>query len=206
VTWIDFSRWDLPALTAAWRAARPFPHVVVDDVLPEDKLQQLRVAVSREPHTPNVDHFYEMMGSGLPVLHPVLFDFATALGAPDALGAIEAISGKRLGSVEMRSYVYLAGSFLLPHSDCRSDLDRRVAYAYYLLPRETSVGGELELYECDLEGDEVVATRSSTVIEPRGNRLVIFDVSPTTLHQVREVTHGGRVSLSGWYIGPEQAP
>lgn len=208
MTWIDFSKWDLPALVASWRAAKPFPHVVIDDVLPEDKLQELRVAVSREPHTSNVDHFYEMMGSGMPVLHPVLFDFAVALGAPNALATIAGLSGKTVTHVEMRSYVYLAGSFLLPHNDCRNDLYRRVAYAYYLLPRETSTGGELELFECDMDGDDIVAARSAVTIEPRGNRMVIFDVSPSSLHQVKEVLSGGRVSLSGWFFGggPEENP
>jgi hypothetical protein len=201
VKWIDFSRWDVTALTAAWRAARPFPHIIVDDVLREDELMQLRVAVSREPHHGHFDHFYEMMGSPNPVEHPVLREFEAALGAETTLATIAAISGKPVTRVEMRSYVYLAGNFLLPHSDFHHELDRLVAYAYYLLPRETSIGGELELFDCDMEGDDVVATRSALTIEPRGNRMVIFDVSPGSLHQVREVTAGGRVSLSGWFSG-----
>jgi len=201
VPWIDFSRWDVPALTAAWRAARPFPHVIIDDLISEDDLAKLRVAVSQEPHNFNADHFYEMMGSALPMMQPALRELEAALGAPEGLAAVAAISGKRVTRVEMRSYVYLAGSFLLPHSDFHHDLERQVAYAYYLVPRETSTGGELELFECDLEGDDIVATRPALTIEPRANRMVLFDVSPGSLHQVREVTAGGRVSLSGWFSG-----
>jgi Rps23 Pro-64 3,4-dihydroxylase Tpa1-like proline 4-hydroxylase len=201
VTWIDFSRWNPAELRAAWTAARPFPHVILDDLIAEDRLQELRNAVAREPHTPNIEHFYEMMASGLTVKHEVLADFHAALGSPPALDFLGAVSGKTLTRVEMRSYVYLAGSFLLPHSDHRAALGRLVAYAYYLLPRETCTGGELELFDCDVESGDVVATRPGPVIEPRGNRMVLFDVSPSSLHQVREVTAGGRVSLSGWFFG-----
>jgi Rps23 Pro-64 3,4-dihydroxylase Tpa1-like proline 4-hydroxylase len=204
VSWIDFSRWDLPALREAWRAARPFPHLVLDDLLTEEDLVKLRNAVAREPHQANVEHFYETMASGLPMLHPVLNEFAAAVGSDEALAAIREVTGQPVARVEMRSYVYLAGSFLLPHSDYGSNRPRLVAYAYYLLPRETCTGGELDLYECDVDPEEgIVATRLAKTIEPRGNRLVLFEVSPTTLHQVREVTEGGRVSLSGWFIGAE---
>jgi len=68
------------------------------------------------------------------------------------------------------------------------------------LPRERCEGGELELFDCDLDGDEIVGARPALRIEPVENRLVVFDVSPGSLHQVREVTGGGRVSLSGWYL------
>jgi len=36
-------------------------------------------------------------------------------------------------------------------------------------------------------------------IEPRANRLVLFEVGPAAVHQVRGVTAGARVSLSGWF-------
>jgi hypothetical protein len=201
VTWIDWSRWDPAELRARWLAARPFPHVVLDDLVAEDRLVALRDAVAREPHSPNVEHFYEMMASGMTVKHPVLQSFGADLAAPAAMAFIRAVSGKPVTRVEMRSYVYLAGSFLLPHSDHRDGVGRLVAYAYYLLPRETCAGGELELFDCELENGDVVATRPAGTIEPRANRIAIFDVSPASLHQVREVTSGGRVSLSGWFFG-----
>lgn len=197
--WIDFSRWDTAALAAAWRDARPFPHVVIDDLVPEARLADLRIAVAREPHGANVTDLYEMMASGNKVAHPTLRDFEAALGAPDALAALAAVTGKTLGRVEMRSYVYLAGSFLLPHSDCRDEIGRLVAFAYYLLPRETSVGGELELFSVEMQGGDAVRTEPAGTIEPLGNRVVLFEVSASSLHQVREVTQGGRVSLSGWF-------
>jgi len=40
---------------------------------------------------------------------------------------------------------------------------------------------------------------SARLIEPRPNRLVVFDVSDVSLHQVREVVGGLRISLAGWF-------
>jgi len=199
VAWIDFSRWDLPALAAAWRTARPFPHVVIDGLLAEDRLAALRTGVAQEPHQPNTSDLFEMMGSGATLTQPVLCDFHAAFGAPDALAAVSAICGHRLGRVDMRSYVYLAGSFLLPHTDCQAAMGRLVAYAYYLMPRESSAGGELELFSTTLEAGQIVQAEAACRIEPEGNRIVLFEVSPASLHQVREVTAGGRVSLAGWF-------
>jgi Rps23 Pro-64 3,4-dihydroxylase Tpa1-like proline 4-hydroxylase len=45
----------------------------------------------------------------------------------------------------------------------------------------------------------MVATESAVVIAPKADRLVVFDVGDLSLHQVREVMSGLRVSLSGWF-------
>jgi len=44
-----------------------------------------------------------------------------------------------------------------------------------------------------------VATEPAGQIEPRPNRLVVFEVSEASLHQVREVIGGLRISLAGWF-------
>ena len=194
---MDFSCWDPAELAAAWRAARPFPHVILDDLLAPAELEALRAGVAREPHFSNASAFYEMMASAQPPRRPELNDFCAGLDA--ARPFVEAVTGKSLGRVELRSYVYLAGSFLLPHNDAGASARRQVSWAYYLMPPEATEGGELELFECTMEGDEVVATRSGLRIAPVANRLVLFDVSQISLHQVREVTSGARVSLSGWF-------
>ena len=116
-----------------------------------------------------------------------------------SLDAVFAITGKRVTRAEVRSYVYLPGSYLLPHSDCRADVRRAVAYAFYLSTADSISGGELELFQCKTEHDEIIETHSAALISPAANRLVLFDVSLVSLHQVREVLSGGRVSFSGWF-------
>jgi hypothetical protein len=195
---LNVARWDLPRLTAEWRAARPFAHVVVDELLPAPSLQTLCQALAAEPHWPNRGEIYDMMGSGDELGHPTLRAFHQSFAAPDALAAVAAVSGKAPARVEMRSYAYLPGHYLLPHTDCRTGMGRLVAYAYYAWVSGVD-GGELELFDCALDGTAVVSARPSLRIEPRTNRLVLFDVTPASLHQVREVLSGARLSLSGWF-------
>lgn len=116
------------------------------------------------------------------------------------LEAIRAISGRPVTSADLRSYVYVPGSYLLPHADSRASIGRMVAFAYYLFT-EGCEGGELELYACEMAGDELTSARSAHVVMPRANRMVLFDVTNASLHQVREVTAGNRVSLTGWFLG-----
>lgn len=195
---MDFSRWDATALAESWRSARPFPHVILDGLLAPEELQELREEVAGTPHYPNHADFYEMMVSSED-LGPALTAFRASLDGPGR-ELVARVTGKSPSRVELRSYVYLAGSYLLPHDDLGpSQVGRIVAWAYYLLPRERCEGGELELFDCTLDGDEIVGATAALRIEPLENRLVVFDVSPRSLHQVREVTSGGRVSLSGWF-------
>lgn len=191
--------WNLDQLAASYRAARPFPHVVIDDLVAADALRALCDAVAQEPHWPNRGEIYDFMGSAATVTHPVLRAFHAELGAPATLEAVRAITGRSATRCELRSYVYLAGSYLLPHADSRASLARVVAYAYYLHTAGCE-GGELELFECTMDGDELVSARPSIRISPRDNRLVMFDVTNGSLHQVCEVLSGARVSLTGWFV------
>jgi hypothetical protein len=193
---IDSTRWDVPALAASWRAAQPFSHVVIDHLVAEDCLVELCQAVAAEPHWPNRGEIFDMMGSAEDVQHPLLRAFHESLIA--CAPAVQAISGKPVRRADLRSYVYVDGSYLLPHSDCQQPLGRLVAYAYYVWTQGCR-GGELELFDVTLENGRAVATRPAKLIEARANRLVLFDVHPASLHQVREVEAGARLSLSGWF-------
>jgi len=196
VTSIDSARWDLEALGESWRAARPFAHVVIDDLVAEERLAELCQAIAAEPHWPNRGEIFDMMGSGEPLVHPTLRAFHESMSACAPM--VAAISGKPVRRADMRSYVYLAGSYLLPHTDWQEPLGRLVAYAYYVWT-EGCRGGELELFDMQLENGRATATQPAKIIEPRQNRLVLFDVNPVTLHQVREIEAGARLSLAGWF-------
>src|SRR5213595_2238469 len=124
---IDLAHWDVAAMTASWRAARPFPHVAVDALLDPAALAELRAGIAREPHWPNRGEIFEMMASGEP-RQPVVRAFVDALGSAAVRDALGAITGYTLARADGNSYVYLAGSYLLPHTDHRDGVDRRVAY------------------------------------------------------------------------------
>lgn len=100
------------------------------------------------------------------------------------------VTGKAVSRCDLRAYAYRAGHYLLPHTDHQDGLERRLAYAYYVPSPEPPVGGELELFD---------GYAHAKYIAPRANRLVVFDVSEISLHQVCEVLEGLRLSLAGWF-------
>ncbi|HVH47573.1 MAG TPA: 2OG-Fe(II) oxygenase [Labilithrix sp.] len=197
--------WDLGAawndevsLGRAWRAAEPFSHLVFDDLVSEGTLSELVELVDEEPASRYDADIYAFEATSpeptTSAFRALRDSFAAAL-AP----RLSRITQKSVGRVDMRAYAYRAGHFLLPHSDHQQGVGRVLAYAYYLPTPEPPEGGELELFRCVIEDSEIIATESTRLIEPRPNRLVVFDVSDVSLHQVREVLGGLRPSLSGWF-------
>jgi Rps23 Pro-64 3,4-dihydroxylase Tpa1-like proline 4-hydroxylase len=191
--WQDEAR-----LAKAWREAAPFPHLVFEDFVAEAEMARLFEIVEDEP----VDRYEgdllafdatapEVATEGMRALRD---EFAAVL-AP----ALARITGKTVRRADMRAYAYRVGHYLLPHADHQDGLGRALAFAYYLPSPEPPVGGELELFRCRLEHGALVATVPDRRIEPRGNRLVVFDVSDVSLHQVCEVLGGLRISLAGWF-------
>ena len=196
MAWLDLDRWDVPALAAAWRAVAPFPHVVVDDAVGGARLARLRDAAGREPHRRQWGELYELRASAAPPSAAELRGLIDELGAPTTVAAVEAITGHPVSGVEAQTYVYEAGCYLLPHTD--NGRGRRVSFALYLAT--DAEGGELDLYACRLDGGTVTEARVAATVASRADRLVLFDVSPASLHRVREVTAGRRVSLAGWFL------
>jgi len=189
---------DESALAARWRAATPFPHLVFDDVASEGALAELFGVLDEEAVESYEGDLFRFEASAP---EPATAEFRAVRDAFAATFAppLARITGKPVSRVDMRAYAYRPGHYLLPHTDHQDGLSRALAYAYYLPSPEPPRGGELELYACRLEAGELVATESALEIEPRGNRLVVFDVSDVSLHQVREVLAGLRISLAGWF-------
>lgn len=189
---------DEAALARDWRSAAPFPHLVFDDFVPSEALPELCSTVDEEPiHRSHADIYSFEASAPEPTtegLRRLRASFASTLAPP-----LSRITAKKLGRVDMRAYAYREGHYLLPHTDHQEAVGRALAYAYYLPSPEPPEGGELELFRSVLEDGGVVATESARLIAPRDNRLVVFDVSDVSLHQVREVLRGLRASLSGWF-------
>ncbi|KAI5171704.1 prolyl 3-hydroxylase /prolyl 3,4-dihydroxylase [Nematocida sp. LUAm3] len=110
--------------------------------------------------------------------------------------------GKDIISPEMDLFAsfYSESHFLLPHDDC---LDERIfAFSFYLgtmedIENEES-NGALALYE----GDGLTFSKRVPVVE---NRLVIFEVSEKSFHEV-EKCFGRREALTGWMRSKNYAP
>jgi Rps23 Pro-64 3,4-dihydroxylase Tpa1-like proline 4-hydroxylase len=189
---------DEGALADAWAAADPFPHLVIDELLPPEALPALLAILEDERVERYEGEIFAFEASAPEPETAALRDlrdaFARAFAPP-----LSRITAKPVRRAEMRAYAYRSGHYLLPHSDHQEEVGRALAFAYYVPSPEPPEGGELELFRCRMEDGEIVATESARVVEARANRLVVFDVSDVSLHQVREVTRGLRISLSGWF-------
>lgn len=192
-----------PALAEAWREARPFPHLVVDGFVADERLETLLARVDEEPLVPWTAEHYAFEASAPEPKSAALAELRDAFVATFA-APLSRVTGRRVVRADMRVYVYGPGHHLLPHTDHQDAVGRALAYAFYLPTASPPEGGELELYACELEGRDVVTATSAKVIAPRANRLVVFEVSDASLHQVREVLAGARISLAGWFY-PEEA-
>lgn len=197
--WQLGSQWnDEAALVKAWHSSSPFPHLVLDDFVPDSAIAELFAIVEEEPVAEYAGDIFSFEASApephTRELRELRDAFAVTLAGP-----LSRITGKSVRRADMRAYAYRAGHYLLPHSDHQEGVGRALAYAYYLPSPEPPDGGELELFTCRLDAAEIVETTSARLVEPRGNRLALFDVSDVSLHQVREVLGGLRISLAGWF-------
>jgi Rps23 Pro-64 3,4-dihydroxylase Tpa1-like proline 4-hydroxylase len=185
-------------LADTWREAQPFPHLVFDDVVAAESLPELFAILDEEP----VDRYEgDIFAFEATAPEPQTEEFRRVR---DAFGRafappLSRITARRVSRADMRAYAYRAGHYLLPHTDHQEELGRALAFAYYLPSPEPPEGGELELFRCRIAHGELVSTVAARRIEPRPNRLVVFDVSDISLHQVREVLGGLRISLAGWF-------
>jgi Rps23 Pro-64 3,4-dihydroxylase Tpa1-like proline 4-hydroxylase len=189
---------DEAALARAWANAKPFPFLVLDDFVREASLPDLLAVLDDEPVDDYRGDIFAFEASApeprTAALRALRTAFAEVLAAP-----LARITGKELRRADLRAYAYRAGHYLLPHSDHQDGVGRALAFAFYVPTPQPPTGGELELFACSVAGGEIVATESACLVEPRPNRMVVFDVSDVSLHQVREVLSGLRVSLSGWF-------
>ena len=180
VPWRDES-----ALAAQWGEAQPFPHLVIDDFVDPANFAELFAILEEEPVERYTNDLYTFDATApepaTAAFAELRAELARVLAPP-----LARITGKQVARAEMRAYAYREGDYLLPHADHITELRRQLAYAYYLPSPEPPGGGELELFP-------------GVVIEPRANRIAIFDVSDVSLHQVREVMSGMRLSLAGWF-------
>ena len=175
-----------------WRVARrtewrrePFPHAIVDGVLDEAALADALAVVEDEGVERYVGDLFAFDATAPEPRSAAMQELRARFAAE-----LCPVVGRGVVRADMRAYAYRAGDHLLPHTDHREGLGRVVAYAYYLPSPEPPVGGELELF---------AGVASAVVIEPRANRLVLFEVGDASLHQVREVMSGLRLSIAGWF-------
>ncbi|HPH69058.1 MAG TPA: 2OG-Fe(II) oxygenase [Kofleriaceae bacterium] len=203
MNWLQHRIWaDQHALQQTWRAATPFPHLIIDDLLSDHDLATLVEILDEEPVEFATTDIYAFDATAVVPATSAFAALREQFGASLA-PTLSLLTSTTVQRADMRAYAYRPGHYLLPHTDYQPEQQRVLAYAYYLPTPDAPDGGELELYACALDStssnDALGPARLVQRIEPRPNRCVIFEVRPDSLHQVNEVLSGLRLSLAGWF-------
>ncbi|AFN83315.1 putative proline hydroxylase [Encephalitozoon romaleae SJ-2008] len=163
------------------RYERPFLHFVKDDFLSPSDVEAIRDVHGRcafqELHT---DLFRFLQTGELKEREDLAF-FKSSL-----MKVFEEIGDERGGWIDLFGSYYRKGDYLLCHDDKTGS--RRFAFSYYL---EDYDSGELILYEND-------CMTVSKRVEVKANRLVVFEVSDISFHEVGYCEKDGRRAFTGW--------
>jgi 2OG-Fe(II) oxygenase superfamily len=185
----------LESLSLAYQTAQPFPHVVLDNMFSNERLNQLVDEMSALNREKWVRHEEErLVKSNLRSavdLGETGWQFTALLHSAKFLYFISEITG--IWSLLPDPYLGGGGYHVVPqggkfdvHADRNTDhatgLTRRLAMLIYLNHGwNEAFGGQLELWNAD-------ATRCEKVVEPIFNRTLIFEVGDQNFHGVRPVT------------------
>lgn len=172
--------------------AKPFPHMIVDGLLDKATLGETLQATRtlyfsrKESDLFSFEQSPDLTNSNHPGIE----------GAQRAIKGLIPLAQKRFGGrltrLDMSGMRFTDTDYLLCHDD---RLERRkVAYILYLSDVKQKDGGAL-LLRSIRKPYRVLAK-----ITPKMNRLVLFQVSSKSWHEVDEVrgTHAVRLSLGGW--------
>lgn len=187
----------LDADAAAYRAATPFPHKVLDGFMLDAAYQK---AMAEFPSVEQIDDWRRVetkdaQGRVAQILKlgysdeqrlgETLRDLLYALNSSAFIRYLERLTGipDLLPDPHMFGgglHQYLPGAILRVHADFNklpgSGLDRRLNLLLYL-NREwrTEWGGDLELWDASMQ-------RCARRLEPTGNRCVVFSTTTTSFH------------------------
>jgi Rps23 Pro-64 3,4-dihydroxylase Tpa1-like proline 4-hydroxylase len=201
---------------AAFAAASPFPHVVLDDFLPVDVADRLAAefdgvgAAWKAYHHVNEK---KLVASDVATMGPTARAVIAAFHADAFVAALETVVGAdglrvdpELDGAGLQQT--RAGGFLNVHLDHLSHAKRRTwsrqVNLLLFLNRgwDASWGGTLELWDASV-------TRRVRAIEPAFNRCVVFRTSERSYHGVVPVTcpaERARRSLALYYYRDEGRP
>jgi len=180
----------LPELAERYAGGRPYPHIVLDDVLEAGTLARVYEEFATIPDDAwtNYLHLNERKygNTRLDTWGPTMRAVAEAFASERFvafLSTLTGIEGLRADDVMDGGGLHrsMAGGFLNVHSDFNAHHSkprwrRRVNLLLYLNPEwRPEWGGELQLWSKDMKG-------CVSQIEPIGNRILAFNTDQDSLH------------------------
>jgi Rps23 Pro-64 3,4-dihydroxylase Tpa1-like proline 4-hydroxylase len=186
-------------LHAIFRAAKPFPHLVLQRFFLPGLAEELRQALLAEEFVPKESDLFRFRQTATDLkVRPAFEQFADFINSHPFLQVIRGLTGiTALRRADMTGFIYGSGDRLLPHDDRLAG--RRIAYVLNLSRGFTRRDGGGLTFFMTKDGRPV---RPAGTIPPAFNTLTLFEVSRKSFHQVDEVlADRERLSIAGWFHG-----
>ena len=180
----------LGELRAQYASARPFPHIVFDDVFPQDVIHCVYTELEQIDPTSWTNYLHvnerKYANTNVDTWGPALRSIAAALMSDRFVAFLGQLTGFRDlvpdptldgGGLHLST----AGGYLNVHSDFTAHhanprWRRRVNVLLYLNPTwRPEWGGGLELWSTDM-------SRCEATVEPIGNRMLVFTTADDSYH------------------------
>lgn len=178
-------------LSNLYRMNKPFPHLIIDDLV--NNLDDLKEACKGLDLIESNSDLYNFLRTDDFVIskNPVIVKFLADM-KKRIIPLVAEIVDTPLDNTKLSIdyFEYHKGHYLLCHDDEVDD--RIVAFVFYLNDMKENQGGELVIYDTELNPVKTIT--------PKANSLLIFKLKKgESFHEVKEVLSGTRKTITGWF-------
>ncbi len=178
-----------------FESSLPFKHIVIDNFLDTEFAVKLISELKKQKFDfkeTDLFAFYQTKDL-FKTSNPVIKEFIQVL-SNELRESISNMTNKKINKIDVFGSIYKDTNYLICHDDMLEN--RAFAYILYLNDYSQEDGGRLRLYHCENNKPLVIAKE----IMPKFNKLVVFEVSSKSFHDVSEVlTKNNRYTITGWY-------
>ena len=205
----EFSNSEVSALGKRFRAAKPFPHFVIENFLANHKL--LMALENEKFYRKDSDLFsFSQTNNLFYSKSPVVSAAVKMFSSKQFSSLMSAITGIRLkpGAVDISASLYEKTDYLLCHDDQLEG--RKIAFILYLSKSFAAADGGALVFLSNKVGNSRPALplrqnkgshpdKKVVAYPPLQNSLMAFAVSKKSWHEVEEVlTDRKRYTIGGW--------
>lgn len=189
---------DVGRIFGDFSAAKPFPHVVINNFLKEARAEELLNALRKEKFEHKESDLFSLNQTAdfSGVRTGILKEFYSFASSSEFADFMHELTGLKVrqGALDLAGSLYKSGDYLLCHDDQVED--RNIAYILYLSKYfKEPDGGRFVLFD-SIRGKP---GREVKKYVPEWNSMIIFEVSKVSFHAVEEnMSDKNRYAIGGW--------